>query len=353
MESMNGKIVEYERTTLQYLKTNVNFYIKDRVKGENLVNMVAEKVVKSIDLNDYINSQILLLKFIKECMNELCKCDLEKLTLIFDLIKQFVDLSIDNEMYVQPLYIYLHFLIFNLSIELLGIFEDKQDLFKFRKEDIVEFKILLYLFGFRYFEFDKQRRMVSNKVLLSEVEQTLINCVEMIMKDKDKKDNFRKFKDRKKTNKRLKKVYTFVYSIASKYKTLNDTDFALVDNMKDLLIYLIESEINNLRYWNSPSTFHNMNKKYTPNSSKLKEEKVKDIFETAFSISNKLSIKLVQRFPWIERKFGLYIHELGKTIYEVRKFSLKLIFKNFLEQETVLPPKFGPEIFDRLHSQKQ
>lgn len=317
IEYKNTRMIEYEKNTLQYLKNSVNFHIKDRVKGENLVNMVTEKVVKNIDLNDYITSQIILLKFVKECMNEFCKCDLEKLTLIYDLIKQFVDLSIDQNMYIQPLYIHLHFLTFNMSIELLEIFEEKKDLFLIKKEEIEEFKILLYLFGFRYFEFDKQRRMITNKVLLSEIEQTLVNCVEMIIKDKDKKESFRKIKDRKKTNKKMKKVYTFVYSIESKYKSIDNKSFALVNNIKDLLIYLIESEINNLRYWNSPSTFHNLNKKYTPSSSKLKEEKVKDIFETAFSISNKLSIKLVQRYPWIERKFSAYIDELGRMIYNV------------------------------------
>ena len=107
-------------------------------------------------------------------------------------------------------------------------------------------------------------------------------------------------------------------------RSLNDS-ILVYDNVKDLLIYLIESEINNLRYWNSPSTFHNSGKKYTPSSSKFKEEKVRDIFETAFSISNKLSIKLVQRYPWIERKFNSYMNRLGLTIYQVRKK-----FKNFI-----------------------
>jgi hypothetical protein len=177
---------------------------------------------------------------------------------------------------------------------------------------------MLYLFGFRYFEFNKQRRIFENKVILSEIEQTLINCVEMIIKDMKRKENFSKI-DKKKTkkNKKMKKVYTFVYSIEKKHKEIENNGFVIYDNIKDLLIYLIESEINNLRYWNSPSTFHSQKKKYTPSSSKLKEEKVKDIFETAFSISNKLSIKLVQRYPWIERKFGFYINELGRMIYNV------------------------------------
>lgn len=288
--------------------------------------MITERVVKNIDLNDYIISQIILLKFIKECMNEFCKIDLEQLTLIYDIIKQFVDLSIDQTLYAQPLYIYLHFLIFNIAIELLDIFEEKSDLFVLKTDEIEEFKVLLFLFGFRYFEFDKQRRMVTNKVLLSEIEQTLINCVEMIIKKKTRRESFNRFKESRSkssnnnnnNNKKKKKIYTFVYSIEAKYKNLENTaKFTLANNIQDLLIYLIESEINNLRYWNSPSTFHNLNKKYTPNSNKLREEKVKDIFETALSISNKLAIKLVQRYPWIQQKFNAYIDELGKMIYTV------------------------------------
>jgi hypothetical protein len=324
---------QYELTTMKELKNKIK--INKRVSSKSLfltehfVNMVNEKVLnfKDAEPNDLINSQINLLKFLKECMNEFCKCDIEKLLLIFNVCKLFVDLSIDQRLYNLPLYIYLHFLIFNISIELIDIFQGKMDLFtsKLKKEEILEFKILVYLFGFRYFEFDKKRRMISNVVLLSEIEQTLVNCVEVIIKDRNKKENYDKIKRNntkvKNKNKLLNKVYTFVYSIEANLRDnpFNNNSFLVYDNIKDLLIYLIESEINNLRYWNSPSTFHNSHKKYTPSSSKLKEEKVKDIFETAFAISNKLSIKLVQRFPWIERKFGSYMNRLGSTIYQKKK----------------------------------
>jgi hypothetical protein len=311
-------LVSFENDTLISLKNSLGIYKKPK-QERYLINIINEKLLKNLDLNDYINSQIILMKFIKECMHEFCKCDIEKLTLIYDIVKQFIDLKIDEELYLQPLYIYLHFFIFNISIELLEIFHEKRNLFSFSNQEIYEFKILLYLFGFKYFEFNKQRRMVENKVLLSEIEQTLINCVEMIIKDKNRKESLGGKLEKIKTNKRMKRVYTFVYSIEMKLKELEHNPFMIIDNIKDLLVYLIESEINNLRYWNSPSTFHSQNKKYTPSSSKLKEERVKNIFETAFSISNKLSIKLVQRYPWIERKFTSYINDLCSIIYNNKK----------------------------------
>ena len=82
-------------------------------------------------------------------------------------------------MYLQSHYIYLHFLIFNISLEIIKIFEENLLLFEYKSQQINEFKCLLYLFGFRYFEFDKQRRIITNKVLLGEIEQTLMNCVEV------------------------------------------------------------------------------------------------------------------------------------------------------------------------------
>jgi hypothetical protein len=310
-------ILNYENNTINTLKENLGALVKKNKQDKYFINIINEKLIKNLDLNDYINSQIILLKFIKECMHEFCKCDIEKLTLIWDLVKLFIDLKIDEDLYSQPLYIYLHFFIFNIAIELLEIFYEKRSLFSYTNQERYEFKILLYLYGFRYFEFNKQRRMVENKVLLSEIEQTLINCVEMIIKDKKRKETLGGKLEKTKTNKKMKRLYTFVYSIEMKLKELEHNPFMIIDNIKDLMVYLIESEINNLRYWNSPSTFHSQSRKYTPKSSKLKEEKVKNIFETAFSISNKLSIKLVQRYPWIERKFSSYINELGSIIYNV------------------------------------
>ncbi len=37
--------------------------------NDKFIHMINEKAGKNLDLNDYINSQISLLKFIKECIN--------------------------------------------------------------------------------------------------------------------------------------------------------------------------------------------------------------------------------------------------------------------------------------------
>ena len=60
---------------------------------------------------------------------------------------------------------------------------------------------------------------------------------------------------------------------------------------------------------------------------------MKEIFQTAFSISNKLSIKLVQRYPFIEKKFSDYTDHLGKVIYTNRKlfYNQSLAFKYFVD----------------------
>ena len=132
----------------------------------------------------------------------------------------------------------------------------------------------------------------------------------------------------------MKKITTFFYSIERKQKEIGNKEFfPLFDNVKHLIIYLIESEINNMRYWNSPSTFHIQNKKFIPTSTNLKQERVKEIFQTAFSISNKLSIKLVQRYPFIEKKFTDYINRLGEEIYKNRKlfYNQSLAFKYLVD----------------------
>ena len=88
-----------------------------------------------------------------------------------------------------------------------------------------------------------------------------------------------------------------------------------------------------MRYWNSPSTFHIQNTKYIPTSMNMNQERVKEIFQTAFSISNKLSIKLVQRYPFIEKKFTDYINRLGQEIYINRKvfYNQSLAFKYLID----------------------
>ena len=169
--------------------------------------------------------------------------------MIYEVIKIDVDLNIQHSLFSESLYVYLHFLIVNISIELIDIFESKISILN-KKDEIKDFKIILYLFAFRYFEFNKIRRMITNKVLLSEIEQTMINCVELIIKDKKKKEKFklRNYKRSKKSSKKFKKLLkfpTFVYSFQVKQKILSNSEstFSIYDNIKDLLIYLIESSI--------------------------------------------------------------------------------------------------------------
>ena len=169
-------------------------------------------------------------------------------------MKIYVDLDIEQHLYIKPSYIYLHFFIFNLSMEIIQLIEEKSQLFKLEKDTVNQFRVLLYLYGFKYFEFDKQRRSITNKVTLSETEQTLINCVEMISKDKLKQPTLVGMPTIK--TKKTKDYRTFVDNIGSKYSD----SLVIINNIKHLLIYLIESEINNLRYWNSPSTFHKQDK---------------------------------------------------------------------------------------------
>lgn len=324
-EKIIKNYINYENFTLDELnKKNANFFSnhlgknKFRFISENFFVIVKEKIIKNFDLNDYLNSQIILLKFIKECMNEFCKSDIEKLYLIYDFMKIYVDLKIDINLYYQPLYIYLHFLIFNISLELIDIIQDKLSIYQIKPDELSDFIILTFLYGFRYFEFEKQRRTIINKILLSEAEQTLINCVEIIIRERKKTKLLKKKLRRNNTKKNYKKIDEFAVSLSSISDNLNKADgMEISENIKELLVYLIESELNNLRYWNSPSTFHNTKKKYILNSSKLKEDKLKELFESASSISNKLTIQLTQRFPWIERKFIKYMDKLGNCIYAV------------------------------------
>ena len=233
---------------------------------------------------------------------------------LFEIVKVYVDLDIEYNMYIKPTYIYLHFFILNLALEINGLIEKYRHIFQLNIDAINEFRVLIYLFGLKYFEFDKQRRSISNKVTLSEIEQILLSCVDMI-----KNDDFN-------TNhihnvlmihsKKAKEIDIFVHNIKDKYRNESTS----LDKISNLLIYLIESEINNLRYWNSPSTFHKQDKKLIPTVGSLlwKEEKIKEVFESAFLVSHILPIKLIQRYPWIEKKFPKeYIDDLGKQIYEV------------------------------------
>ena len=98
----------------------------------------------------------------------------------------------------------------------------------------------------------------------------------------------------------------------------------IYDHFKELLIYLIDNEKGRLRYWNNPSSSHKSNIDFS-------EEKLKKIFNTAFTFSYKLGIKLIQRFPWIIKKYPEYVNQLGIDIYKEKKifynqpFALNLL----------------------------
>ena len=44
-------------------------------------------------------------------------------------------------------------------------------------------------------------------------------------------------------------------------------------------------------------------------------DKIKRIFDSIFKFSNKLCLKLIQRFPWINNKFPVYVNKFGEYIY--------------------------------------
>lgn len=262
-----------------------------------------------ISYDDFINGQIILLKFLKECMNEFCKCDMEKLKLIYDIIKNFVDLKISDNMYNCPLYIYLHFFVLNISLELLEIMQTRINLFTFVGDELNEFKILLFLYGLRYFKFDKQRRIIKSRFHLSEIEQTLKNCKEILTSEHKNKKSLIKY-DRQLQHRKsnLEKVYKFV-NLLNSIPNINEKEtLNLFENHKDLLIFLIDNEMSSLRYWNNPSTSHK-------NTRDFSEDKIKRIFDSIFKFSNKLCLKLIQRFPWINNKFPVYVNKFGEYIY--------------------------------------
>ena len=120
----------------------------------NLVRILDEELyVKNnlTNLEDFILSQINFLKFIKECFNEICKTDIQKLNHIFELMKIFVDLEIEVQVFTKTNYIYLHFLVISISLELINILEDRTKLISISKKSIFNFRINLYLFAFKYF----------------------------------------------------------------------------------------------------------------------------------------------------------------------------------------------------------
>ena len=280
-----------------------------------------------VTYDDYITGQITLLKFIKECISEFCKCDMEKLEIIYDIIKNYVDLNIREDLYKSPLYIYLHFFVLNLGLDLTEIMQERVSLFTISESELDEFKVLLFLYGLRYFKFDKQRRVIQSKFHLSEVDQTLKNCVEILKKEIKSKSSIFKSKAKHSRNTQhrqtnLDKVRAFISSLqVIESQNLNQIDLiSFVENFKDLLIFLIDNEMNSLRYWNNAALSH----KNT--GSVFSEDKIKKIFNTVFNVNNKLCIKLIQRFPWINKKFSNNLIKFGEFIYNHRKEFFNLPF---------------------------
>ena len=85
------------------------------------------------------------------------------------------------------------------------------------------------------------------------------------------------------------------------------------EDFEKILVFLIESEMNRLKYWNNPSASH------TSSMTGHDEEKIKKLLFNIFSYSDKLSIKLFQRFPWIQKKYPSLIRSLGERIYSNKK----------------------------------
>ena len=71
--------------------------------------------------------------------------------------------------------------------------------------------------------------------------------------------------------------------------------------------------MNRLKYWNNPSASH------TSSMTGHDEEKIKKLINNIFLYSDKLSIKLSQRFPWIQKKYPRLITSLGERIYSNKK----------------------------------
>ena len=79
-------------------------------------------------------------------------------------------------------------------------------------------------------------------------------------------------------------------------------------------MFLLDNEMNSLRYWNNAALSH----KNTGNV--FNDDKIKKIFTSIFNVNYKLCIKLVQRFPWINKKFASNINKFGEHIYNNKKY---------------------------------
>ena len=303
-----------------------NNYIINNNKTQLKIELINERLNKNcnfITYEEFINSRIILLKFLKECMNEFCKCDMEKLNRVYKIIKILIDEDIDLNKYKVPIYIYLHFLILNISLEIIDIFSSRLSLFKISENELFDFKLRTILFALNYFLYDNQRRLISNKFILQETQQTMINCEELLHSDKGKKKEINSKNDRN-----VLKLLVEVLGGSLKENTKCKLTF---EDFEQILIFLIESEMNRLKYWNNPSASH------TSSMTGHDEEKRKKILNNIFTYSDKLSIKLIQRFPWIQKKYPSLITSLGEKILSNKKefynepYALNIMIKYIID----------------------
>ena len=319
-QNLPKKIKEIEEAISQ----NNNYMINN--KAQLTIELINERLNKNcnfITYEEFINSRIILLKFLKECMNEFCKCDMEKLNRVYKIIKILIDEDIDLNKYKVPIYIYLHFLIFNISLEIIDIFSSRLSLFKISENELFDFKLRTILFALNYFLHDNQRRLISNKFILQEIQQTMINCEELLHSDKGKKREINSKNDRN-----VLKLLVEILGGSLKENTKCKLTF---EDFEQILIFLIESEMNRLKYWNNPSASH------TSSMTGHDEEKRKKILNNIFTYSDKLSIKLIQRFPWIQKKYPSFITSLGEKILSNKKefynepYALNIMIKYIID----------------------
>ena len=294
------KIKEIEDSIYQRNIINNN---KSQLKIQ-LINEKLNKNCNKITYEEFINSRIILLKFLKECMNEFCKCDMEKLTRVYKIIKILIDEDIDINRFKVPIYIYLHFLVLNISLEIIDIFSVRLSLFKISENELLDFKLRTILYALNYFLYDNQRRLIPNKFILQETQQTMINCEELLHSDKNKK---------KEINPKNRIILKLLVEVLGGNIQENKKNKITFEDFEKILIFLIESEMNRLKYWNNPSASH------TSSMTGHDEEKIKKLLTNIFNYSDKLSIKLIQRFPWIQKKYPYLIASLGEKIYSNKK----------------------------------
>jgi hypothetical protein len=132
----------------------------------------------------------------------------------------------------------------------------------------------------------------------------MINCEELLHSDKNKK---------KEINPKNRTTLKLLTEILGGTVNENKKNILTFEDFEKILIFLIENEMNRLKYWNNPSASH------TSSMTGHDEEKIKKLINNIFLYSDKLSIKLSQRFPWIQKKYPRLITSLGERIYSNKK----------------------------------